>query len=454
MADFGATGELLALGIGAARQGDQAQARFYLEWLLRDQPTETQAADAWCWLARIAPDAAEQRRCLERALVLAPFHPEARRDLAILDGRLKVEEVIDHRHPTPPRIPGGPIPPQEVSRPRCPSCGGALLATAGQRGMRCQFCGYQGHAGSAHERVQEQDWVAAVYTARGHRWVLPTESVLSCQGCGALLTLPPGRISAGCPYCGAAQIVRASATPELIAPEGITPFTLNADDALRRARDWLATRPFSPGTLAERAAIGVPRPLYLPCWTFDVEGSIHWHGTVEEASYGGIGVGPLRLRPHYREAPVSGIDPVFFDDLLVAATPSVPADLFAGLRFDTGALVPYSADLLAGWPAELYRVPVADASLAAREQAIARHREQAPVRSDRDIRDFTIGAVELTISAFKLVLLPIWIATYRYGDHPYPLLVNGRSGTAAGEVPRSRVGGLLADLLAPLTTKD
>src|SRR5262245_65497735 len=38
---------------------------------------------------------------------------------------------------------------------------------------------------------------------------------------------------------------------------------------------------------------------------------------------------------------------------------------------------------------------------------------------------------------FKHVLLPIWIAAYRYGGKPYQFLVNGQTGEVVGKAPWS-----------------
>ena len=38
---------------------------------------------------------------------------------------------------------------------------------------------------------------------------------------------------------------------------------------------------------------------------------------------------------------------------------------------------------------------------------------------------------------FKHVLLPVWIAAYRYKDKPYQFLVNGQTGEVVGKAPWS-----------------
>ena len=111
---FAATDELLVLGIGAARDGDREQARFYLEWVLRDDPQGDQLPEAWYWLSRITDDPAERRRCLTQALGARPSHPEARRDLAILDGCLRPDELNDPDQPLAPHAPPRRVAEDEV----------------------------------------------------------------------------------------------------------------------------------------------------------------------------------------------------------------------------------------------------------------------------------------------------------------------------------------------------
>lgn len=427
---FAATDELLLLGIGAARDGDRAQARFYLEWALRDEPTEAQVAEAWYWLSRIAAGAGEQRECLARAIGANPSHPEARRDLALLDGRLRADELADPDRPIAPHAPPRRVAGDEVRRYRCANCGGALTFDPAQQLLRCQFCGHSGAADAGDGAVEEQDWAVAAFSERGHRWILPAERLITCDDCGATATLPPGASSGWCPCCGSPRVVLAHEARELIAPEGVVPFAFDAEGARERARRWLAAQPLRPRDLPERAALAVPRPLYLPFWTFDIAGEVAWRGYVEHGE-----------RRVFR----SGTDHLFHDDVTVPASGALPAELLADLRPDARALRPYSPDLLAGWPVALYRVPPTDASLIARERVLRECR--ANFRTDdagAEVHDLTISGAGIGVLSYKLVLLPVWIVGYRYGDALYPLILDGHAGTGHGAVPRGRVAGWLA----------
>jgi len=266
------------------------------------------------------------------------------------------------------------------------------------------------------------------------------------------VTLAPAQVSASCPFCGSAQVVVDAAEPDLIAPEGVLPFRLAAPAALAQARAWLAAERFRPGNLPTRATLLPPRPVYLPAWTFDISGEVRWFGYVSHQESGprltmlhkgsgmalplpGIGGLPGQMPRWVRER-VEGSEPILYDDLLVPASPAVPAAALAALRFDTHALVPYSPDLLADWPAEIYRVAVADASLQAREQAVQTTRAHLDAATT-GVEELTVTGAQMTVLSYKLVLLPIWLTAYTYDGQHYQLLVNGHSGQVDGAIPRT-----------------
>ena len=154
---FGPDAEFFVRGVAAAQDGDREQARFYLERVLYGDADDEQKVEAWYWLSRATDDPAERRRCLEEVLAAVPGHPEARRDLAILDGRLKPEELVDLRRPVAPVAPRGELEPAEVRTYRCPECGGALTFAPAARSLVCQFCGYRGAAPEGGEGQGPRD---------------------------------------------------------------------------------------------------------------------------------------------------------------------------------------------------------------------------------------------------------------------------------------------------------
>ena len=98
--------QLLVRGVAAARTGearDKEEARYYLEWVLRhNEASSDQKSTAWLWLSQIEDDPRKKRDCLENILAGDPANGPARRGLAILDGRLKPEDIIDPNKPIEP----------------------------------------------------------------------------------------------------------------------------------------------------------------------------------------------------------------------------------------------------------------------------------------------------------------------------------------------------------------
>jgi hypothetical protein len=128
-----------------------------------------------------------------------------------------------------------------------------------------------------------------------------------------------------------------------------------------------------------------------------------------------------------------------FDDVLVMGSTSLPERLGNELTpWDLAALIPYAPDYLAGFRAEGYTVGLAVAHEKGRA-AMARVIENDARRDiggdaqrvdhvDTDWRDET----------FKHVLLPVWMAAYKYNGKSYRFLVNGQTGEVQGERPYSR----------------
>jgi DNA-directed RNA polymerase subunit RPC12/RpoP len=436
--------QLLLRGTAAAKTGqarDKAEARYYLEWVLRDGEADSdQKATAWLWLSQIEDDPKKKRDCLENVLAADPANALARRGLAILDGRLKAEDIVDPNKPIEPVQPDAAPQPAGVRRYACPKCGGRMSYLADKHSLVCDYCGNRLHEYQALQQgalITEQDFTTALATAKGHRWELPIERTLKCEACGATFAIAPGQVSGKCPFCGSAHVITAS-TGELIEPEAILPFQFEVDAASQYIHAWLDNQKFRPDDLDERAAILRPRKVFLPFWTFDLGGTMNWNAQVEEGQ-----------GRYTTWVPRNGIYLVYHDDLQIPATRAVPKDIMDDLEgYDTKALVPFSAELLSDGVAEIYQVPLDDASLVARQQAL--QIGQAYVRNNdlagEAYRDFFMNTGGLIIESYKLALLPVWITSYRYKHESFPVAVNGQSGKVAGHVPRSGFQKALAGL--------
>jgi uncharacterized CHY-type Zn-finger protein len=427
----------LNMGAAAVRAGDKADARYYLDRALNSDPDLEDETKIWYWLSRITDDPVEKRRLLQDVVISEPGNAEARRDLAILEGRLSPEDIRD------PRDPAKPVAAQDNGARRyvCPKCGGRLAYDAPKAALSCDYCGHQSTsflAPAGDDTVDEHDFLATLPTERGHTWELPLARRLTCQGCGASFTLPPAQSTASCPFCQSAHVAEAARGAELIAPEAVIPFGTDVEAVTGILQGWLAERGRGPADLALRAVLLTPKPVYLPFWTFNVLGQVTWRGTLA-AEYG------------EQPKPVSGAEPVWLDNFLVPSTHTLPRKVLADLNdFDLSALAAYSPDLLADWPVEVYQIPLGDASLVAHEHAYDEAMEavRKGFMPGQTIHGLSCDSSGLVVDSFKLVLLPVWVASYRYAAKSYPVVVNGQRGTVHGQRPQSGLRKLLGGILS------
>ena len=137
--------------------------------------------------------------------------------------------------------------------------------------------------------------------------------------------------------------------------------------------------------------------------------------------------------------------------MLVLGSKSLPKRFTDALApWDLSTLTPYEPRFLAGFRAEGYTVPVEEGYGEAR--AIMNAVIEQDVRRDIGGDQQRIGQMQTEVGAltFKHVLLPVWLAAYRYRGKSFRFVVNGRTGTVEGERPYSAVKIAVAVALALL----
>ncbi len=410
----------LQQGIYAAKQKERNEAIFHLERIiLSGDTTDKMRAEAWLWLSEVYEDAANKRECLEQVLALEPTNGMARRGLALLDGRLRAEEIVD-----PNQISQSvPEEPREVKAEQfvCPNCASRMIYAPDGQGLRCEFCGYVQPLGeeatrpafAPHQEDMEQDFLVGLARLSGH--VQPVAMrALQCQGCGVEFVLTPEILSVTCPYCNHVYVTETAETQEILPPQALIPFATTEDQVKEALRHWFRAQGIKRVRLLPIVGI------YVPAWTFDLSGKIGWQGMVQR------GKGMVFA---------SGSGHVLRNDDLVLAQKRPSKHLRHALQdFDLKQLVPYDAAYLADWPAERYQIPLADASVKARGNLIRQIRQQPGELTDwQPVQNLQLNTNGLMILSYKLILLPVWTVHYELERQTYELVVNGQNGRVYGE---------------------
>jgi hypothetical protein len=410
---------LLVQGEAAARAGDVAEARRYLERLLRAEHQPEQFVEACLWLSRLSTDESEKRRYLEEILAVRPGEPRARRELALLDGRLQPGDIVDPDRIAPA---AGAVQESGARRFTCPRCASRLVFTTDGEALYCEHCGY-GQAPLATTGAGEQDFIVTMARAAGHRQPVSLRA-LTCDGCTASFLLAPATLSLTCPYCDATYALAPDDVELLIPPDVIIPFATGEATAQRAVDGWVRER-----RLPGRALV---RPLYLPLWTFDVGGAIQWSGFRQQRR----NMQPIDMDgPLFEPVREEGEYAILLDNYPVAACKTLPEALHPLLQqFSWKDAVAFAPDYLANWPAESYEITVGDASLTARRAAFQQH-EASVRRSLARLRRVTLSPAHIDILSYRLALVPLWLGHFQHEGKRHAVAVNGQMGAVMGEEP-------------------
>jgi hypothetical protein len=407
---------LLRSGIIEAKAGEKEAAQRYLERAVNASGDYDILSEAWYWMSQVVDDTAEKRSALENCLSFDLRHARARRALAVIDGKLDEKEIIN-----PDALPVQSTDPAQANADRfmCPQCGAKMVFAPDGSGLVCEHC-TRGQSLSAGGEAEEQDFLIAMATARGHGKPVAMQ-VFHCQGCGAEFILQPGVISATCAYCDSPHVISLEESRELLQPEGVIPQAFDQKQAIRLLVEWVESNGVKP-----QEKVDLPRGVYLPIWTFDIGGGISYRGDKYESEDG------FQQRAT-QVVTIEGEQPIHVDDLPIPASRKIARHIARMLpSFDLKGTQPYDPRYLANWAAEVYDVPMADASLDARSRAYSQLKRKLP-GDIASLFNLRTSSASLTIDSFKLVLVPVWITELPFNGQKLLVLINGQNGVVQGD---------------------
>ncbi len=344
-------------------------------------------------------------------------------------------EVLDHRFP-------------------CDNCGSDFRFDPDQGQLVCDHCGNAEAVLFPARDIVELDFRAAVQ-ARLPEAEIEETRVSQCPNCGAQVEFDADIHAKDCAFC-ATPVVTSTGAHRHIKPKAVLPFNLDEKAARGAMNGWLGSLWFAPNGLKEYARKGRKmNGIYVPYWTFDADtrtaysGERGTHYYVNQSYRDSEGRTRTRRVRKTRWRGVQGRVQRWFDDVLVLASKSLPRKYTEALEpWNLSHLHPYTPEYLAGFRAEGYGVELVDGYDDARgkmHEVILRD-----VRFDIGGDAQRIHQVKTDVSnvTFKHILLPVWVAAYKYRGKSYRFVVNGDTGRVQGERPYSIWKILFAILIA------
>ncbi|MCB1336290.1 MAG: primosomal protein N' (replication factor Y) - superfamily II helicase [Maritimibacter sp.] len=337
--------------------------------------------------------------------------------------------------------------PEEEHRFPCPQCGADLRWDAVAGELKCDHCGFtqtiEGHGGQGRiEAIRELDFRAAINAQLPEAEMVELRTA-TCPNCGAQVEFDGAVHATECPFC-ATPVVADTGTHRQIKPRGLLPFAFEERDAHKAMNDWLGRLWFAPNGLQDYARKGRRMTgIYVPYWTFDADTKSSYEGERGDVYYTTRtemrdGKRVQVREQHVRWTSRAGRVARFFDDVLVLASKSLPKKYSDALEpWDLAALEPYRPEYLAGFRAEGYTVELDEGYDRARAwmDAVILRDVKFDIGGDRQrVHDIRTQVSDVT---FKHILLPVWMAAYKYRGQTYRFVVNGRTGKVQGERPWS-----------------
>jgi hypothetical protein len=220
-------------------------------------------------------------------------------------------------------------------------------------------------------------------------------------------------------------------------------------------RKWTSSRWFAPNALKKVTETESTKSTYVPHWTYDSQTVSRYFGQrgeyyyVTESYTDSDGRRQTREVRHTRWYPAQGTVGRVFDDVLVPGTRVLPVKKLDDLApWPLEQAAPYAPQFLSGHFALRYDIEPENGFEEARNR-------MAPVieqdcRADIGGDEQRVDQVQTQHNAvtFKLMLLPVWVASYLYGGKTWQILVNGRTGEIHGERPWSKAKIAIAAVLA------
>lgn len=332
----------------------------------------------------------------------------------------------------------------------CKQCGARLDFDPSAGSLKCPYCGYAERVYDDISGVRERDLESFLAAPPAGRTIAGHSLETECGGCGAVVILEDNVAADRCPFCATHLENKPRAAGEMVTPESILPFNIDFRKAKEAFEQWINDRWFAPDGLRKMANLGQLQGVYLPFWTYNsltitqytgrrgTERSAGMYGEADELIPGGDLLGRANGRTYIEWEDVSGEVHHFFDDMLVGASRSLPYDKVAQLQpWDLENIVAFKPEYLSGFKTERYAIELAQGFAMSKMLIDPLVKQMCLYDIGGDYQILETYQTRHEKPTFKHVLLPAWIASYRYYGKIFHILVNARTGEVVGDRPWS-----------------
>ncbi len=240
--------------------------------------------------------------------------------------------------------------------------------------------------------------------------------VIQCDACGGSVVYDASREVARCLFCDSVALRADEGGEAVHEPDVMLPFTVVRTEADERFRRWARSSWWHVESL-RRLSIEL-QAVQLPVWRFDASLETHWAGLVVAGTRSG-------------SKPRAGVEHAELSTLVTASMGLRKDELQRLQPFREGQAVRFDA----GVPHEVPALSERAAAELARAQTTAEHRGRI-VRARGLTRCRCSSMVR--VREARLLMVPVFIGSFRYRDRPWRFVINGQTGAVSGRAPLDR----------------
>jgi hypothetical protein len=323
--------------------------------------------------------------------------------------------------------------------------------------VKCAHCGAEETICAEGER-EDVDFAAIEADPALQEWGFAVKT-LRCTVCGARLVVPAETTMLSCPLCASSQLAQTDELPGL-RPDAVIPFRIDENGAGARFIKWIGRLKLVPFKMKKEFSATAPTGVYIPYWSFDAktrtvysgqagdyyretDQDTHTEGDKTEARPKSV----RKLRWRF----VSGSYDKAFSGIIYNDSKELGVDIVKRIEpFKLNELEKFTPRHLAGFAAQRYGSGPKASWVRAKAymSGVIRGDVRSIVRRGSDALGPVHICPEYTDIWHSLMLLPVWISSYRYRNKAYSYYINGQTGAVSGDSPKSALKIFIIILIA------
>ena len=313
---------------------------------------------------------------------------------------------------------------------QCPNCASALIYDPEQNCLVCHHC----------DSTFRPEEIGTNHIPK----LRMNFHIYSCTACGAEIMVTENEAATFCIYCGQPVIVFDRVSSEL-QPDYIIPFKTTKEAAHASLRYSIRKKFFVPKTF-KNFKPDTLRGIYIPFWLYDIDYTDKQYYSVTGRTAGGLVQKECgyckEVNMKFKNLPINASCALNDEELQLLG------------KFYPEEMEPFNPGYLSGFYADRYDIDYEEAIEPALKKAetIFDAEIQDPLRKRYENVFVDYKAPKANIKKIRYVLLPVWFMTFRYKEHPYTLLINGQTGTVAGNLPIHKGKAALLFALSSIVT--